>query len=317
LAVGVLSRRWIGIIGILVIAGGLLASFTSKDYLEKYELMAESIDEQEPAEDGIEVIEIISADSRVQEEATGLVPADSQTIEVAVEETIADDQQVEEIKTSETSSTAGANSSVSYPDIQEIKKQHNTFRGPLGQGISYHKDIPVDWDGASGNNILWKVEVPLEGTNSPIIWDNKVLVAGSNQQKRMIYCYNRNSGEMIWEHEASNIEGSPAAPPETTPDTGLSAPSLATDGDRVYAIFGTGDILALDMAGKRIWSKNLGVPDNHYGHSSSLLCWENKLVVQYDTNRSGRMLVLNVLDGETIWDVPRDVKISWGSPVLG
>jgi outer membrane protein assembly factor BamB len=91
---------------------------------------------------------------------------------------------------------------------------------------------------------------------------------------------------------------------------------MTVDGNAVYAIFATGDIIAFDMEGQRLWARNLGVPDNHYGHSSSLLVWDKKLFIQYDTNKSGRMLALNPSDGKTIWDIRRNNKISWASPVL-
>ena len=91
---------------------------------------------------------------------------------------------------------------------------------------------------------------------------------------------------------------------------------MAVDGTRVYAIFATGDVVAFDLNGNQVWGRNLGVPNNHYGHSSSLQVWENKLVVQYDTNTKGRMLALNTATGATIWDVDRPVHISWSSPIL-
>jgi outer membrane protein assembly factor BamB len=91
---------------------------------------------------------------------------------------------------------------------------------------------------------------------------------------------------------------------------------MAVDGNRVYAIFATGDVIAFDLEGNKVWGRNLGVPNNHYGHSSSLQVWDNKLVVQYDTNTKGRMLALNTSTGETIWDVTRPVHISWASPAL-
>jgi len=58
------------------------------------------------------------------------------------------------------------------------------------------------------------------------------------------------------------------------------------------------------------------VPNNHYGHSSSLLVWGNKLVIQYDSFTKGRMLALDTATGESIWDVERPNKISWASPAL-
>jgi outer membrane protein assembly factor BamB len=84
----------------------------------------------------------------------------------------------------------------------------------------------------------------------------------------------------------------------------------------VFAIFATGDLVATDMNGKRLWAKNLGVPNNHYGHSSSLICWNRKLIVQFDTNAAGRLMALDCATGEPVWNHARSTKISWASPVL-
>jgi outer membrane protein assembly factor BamB len=132
----------------------------------------------------------------------------------------------------------------------------------------------------------------------------------------VVYCFNRLDGKLLWEKEANDIPGSPATPPKVTGDTGLSAPSVATDGKQVFAIFATGDIIALDMEGNRLWAKNLGIPDNHYGHSSSLICWKDKVIIQFDTNKVGRLLALKGLTGEVSWDTPRKTKISWSSPMM-
>jgi outer membrane protein assembly factor BamB len=46
------------------------------------------------------------------------------------------------------------------------------------------------------------------------------------------------------------------------------------------------------------------------------MVWNNKVIIQYDTGRGGRMLALNGLTGESVWDVKRDNNISWASPIL-
>jgi outer membrane protein assembly factor BamB len=104
--------------------------------------------------------------------------------------------------------------------------------------------------------------------------------------------------------------------PKVTTDTGLAAPTMATDGRTVFALFATGDLLALDMTGKRVWARNLGLPDNHYGHSSSLIVYKDKLLVQYDTNKTGKLLAFDSQTGKPAWETLRNSKISWSSPVL-
>ncbi|MBN2774827.1 MAG: PQQ-binding-like beta-propeller repeat protein, partial [Prolixibacteraceae bacterium] len=199
---------------------------------------------------------------------------------------------------------------------EQINSNYNSFRGPWGNGVSTHKNIPVNWNGASGTNLLWKIEISLPGYNSPVIWGNKVFLSGGNKEVREIYCFDINSGNLLWSKKVENIPGSPAEMPKVSDDTGLAAPSLTTDGKRVFGIFANGDIICFDMNGNRVWGRNLGMPNNHYGHSSSLITWNNKVFVQFDTNSGGKVLALNAENGETVWETKRDCGISWASPVL-
>lgn len=203
-----------------------------------------------------------------------------------------------------------------YPSDNELKNNFPNFRGFGGNAIAYQKNIPVSWDGPSGQNILWKVAIPLHGYNSPVIWGDKIFVAGANASKREIYCFERNSGKLLWAANADNIQGTPVKSPDVQGDTGQSAPTISTDGKRVYAIFANGDIMAVDINGTRVWAKNLGVPQNHYGHSSSLITYKNLVIVQYDQRINPRVLALSSANGDEVWSTPRKVKITWSSPII-
>lgn len=211
--------------------------------------------------------------------------------------------------------TVQAISAEEYP-TPVMKNNFPSFRGPGGNGIAYQKNVPVSWDGNSGKNIKWKVAIPLSGYNSPVVWGDKVFLTGASDSKQEVYCFEKKSGNIIWTATVSGIQGSPAKSPKVTDDTGYSAPTVTTDGEKVYAIFATGDIIALDMKGTKVWEKNIGVPVNHYGHSSSLMLFENKLIVQYDQSNSAKIMALSTQTGKTIWSTPRKVKISWASPVI-
>jgi len=205
-------------------------------------------------------------------------------------------------------------------DIQPVKlrftDQFPSFRGPYGLGLSNSKNIPVDWDGPSGRNVLWKKEIPLPGYNSPVIWGDKLFLTGADGTSQIIYCYNRNNGEKIWEHPVNDVARNSSGSPRVTDDTGYAAPTIATDGANVCAIYATGDVVCIDLDGNRKWAKNLGMPDNHYGHSSSLLIYQGILLIQFDTNKQGKVLGLDILSGETKWETLRTSKISWASPIL-
>jgi outer membrane protein assembly factor BamB len=302
-----ISYKWLLVTGVLIFGLAIVAGFSSKNYLNDYYALPEQHAVGEQVDESIEVVEIVEVGAEEGAEKGAETGADvgaENSSEAAVE-------RIHEFSPTESSP------SVEKPyGLEEFKKQHNTFRGPMGLGISYHKNIPVNWDGAAGTNIIWKVALSKPGYNSPVVWGDKVFLAGADAEARLVSCYNKKTGQVLWEKKADDIPGSPATMPKVTEDTGLSAPTMAVDGYRVYALFATGDVIAFDLNGNRKWARNLGVPKNHYGHSSSLMVWNNKLIIQYDTGRGGRMLALNSANGESVWDVKRDNNISWATPIL-
>lgn len=203
-----------------------------------------------------------------------------------------------------------------FPGIEEIKNNWPGFRGPQGIGVSYSTGIPVEWDGPSGHNIVWKIPVPLPGPNSPIIWGDKIFFSGADRESQAVYCVDPESGEFFWEAELNDVAGSPEGRPRVSEDTGFAAPTMTTDGKRVFALFATGDIGCFDFDGKRLWSKNLGVPENHYGHASSLITYRDLLLIQYDQLSGGHLLALGTASGDLVYDQAREVEISWASPIL-
>ena len=312
----ILAQKGIIIVGAVIFILAFAASFATVNYLEKYNWeTAVSEILSVPVDEGIEVIEV----------GENLQEAENIFEKVEQEENLAEQPEVQEeiaekAATEKSPDTEPEKVAVEKPvtafTAGQMRNNHNSFRGPFGQGVIYHKNIPTEWDGSTGTNILWKSPIPKHGFNSPVVWGDKLFIAGADDQSREVYCYNRADGKLLWTGKAGNISGSPATMPRVTEDTGLSAPTVTTDGQQVYAIFATGDVVAFDMAGERVWAKNLGVPDNHYGHSSSLMVWDNKLIIQYDTNKGGKVMALSTATGEPVWETTRDSKISWASPVL-
>ncbi len=188
------------------------------------------------------------------------------------------------------------------------------FRGPLGRG-AVENPAPLHWDVPAGRNVRWSVEVPRVGFSSPIVWSNRVFLTGADGSTRELYAFDTNTGRLLWRHEARDVSGSPSDPPKTSEEVGLAAPTPTTDGVRVYAMFGTGDLIACDLEGRRVWARNLGVPKNPYGHSSSPLAIRGRLIVQFDDDTGGRLLALDGATGRTIWETRRPVRPGWSTPV--
>ena len=207
-----------------------------------------------------------------------------------------------------------------YPTDEEIALQWPRFRGPGGLGISAYDNIPTTWDAESGKNILWKTPVPLEGNNSPVVWGDRIFLCGADEEHRMVLCFDADSGELLWEKELPGTPASTAEVPDVMVDTGLSAPTAATDGRRVYAMFANGDVGAFDFTGKLVWSKSLGMPKNAYGHGASLAMYRDRLLIQFDQGERkeglSALLALNGATGETVWSIPRKVPNSWPTPIV-
>jgi outer membrane protein assembly factor BamB len=204
-----------------------------------------------------------------------------------------------------------------FAPTKYILRNWTSFRGPGANGHAAHANPPLNWSAKEGRNILWKTKVPKHGMSSPVIWEKRLFLTGADESSRQIYCFETDTGKLLWQHDADGIPGSP--PKDKLPDvmetSGLAAPTAITNGRHVAAIFATGDLVCVNMEGKRIWAKNLGVPDNHYGHASSLISHENLLFVQYDQMDNSKLLAFDLSSGNPTWQVKRGV-ISWSSPIL-
>ena len=196
------------------------------------------------------------------------------------------------------------------------KLTSNAFRGNNSSGHSSARNIPTSWNLKSGKNILWQKSIPKHGYNSPVVNGRNIFLTGADKKSRELYCYDLWTGELRWTVKADGISGSPSSMPNVTADTGLAASTVATNGKQVCAIFATGDVICADMDGKRLWAKNLGVPENHYGFASSLLMYGNELIIQYDNNSNAKLIALSTVNGNQLWSKSRKDKIAWSSPII-
>jgi outer membrane protein assembly factor BamB len=205
----------------------------------------------------------------------------------------------------------------SAASAKELSRNWPGFRGPNGVGHARHANPPLEWSAKEGVNIRWKVAIPKHGMSSPIVWGDRVFVTTADEESRLLYCVDANSGKVLWQHEVNGVPGSPddGKLPEVLEDTGYAAPTPTTNGQYVAAVFGTGELVCVTMEGKRVWLKHLGIPHNHYGHASSLVCHGNLLFVQYDQSKNSQLLAFDLASGKPAWQAKRDA-ISWSSPIL-
>ncbi|MBM3881613.1 MAG: hypothetical protein FJ387_18125 [Verrucomicrobia bacterium] len=202
----------------------------------------------------------------------------------------------------------------------EYLTQWPRFLGPTGGSFLPNAVLPTAWDVATGAGIAWKTPVPVAGFNSPIRWGNRLFLSGGDAARRAVVCFDAAHGDILWQRPVENVPGSPAVPPEIPEGTGFAASSMATDGHRVYVVFANGDLAAFRLDGSPAWSKNLGVPKNTYGHATSLITWQNTLIVQYDQGDAeqgrSRLYAFQGDSGRLLWERTRAVGASWTTPAV-
>ena len=200
---------------------------------------------------------------------------------------------------------------VSTPSRDAIMRNWPNLRGPFGQGIAYHVAPPTDFDAEAGKNVRWKVPIPKPGASSPVVWEGRVFLTGADESAREIYCFDAANGKMLWRQTAKQ----PAQLPKVLEEAVHAASTGATDGKLFFAIFSTGDLVAVDMNGAIAWTRSMGTPKSNYGYASSLIAYKH-LFVQMDDNNGANLYALDPATGKTVWQKKRTVKESWASPVI-
>jgi len=212
------------------------------------------------------------------------------------------------------SSASGGGKSVKTPEPD--KTNFPSFRGQDSRGIAGGSGFSTEWNGEEGKNIEWKTEIPKKGQSSPIIWEDKIFLTGAEEKMCEVYCIDKKSGEILWTGAVTNIPGEPESSPETDQDVGLAASSVAVNEDVVCAVFANGNLASFDHDGKLLWSKNIGLPENVYGYSSSLIIYDKLLLVQFDSNEKVSLMGFDAVSGELKWETVRPGRPVWSSPVI-
>jgi hypothetical protein len=201
----------------------------------------------------------------------------------------------------------------------ELRRNWPRFLG-IHAGFASCSNTPAAWDPASGEGVLWKVPAPAPGFNSPVVWGDKVYFSGGGPGSLEVICVDGNTGQIAWRQPVANVPGSPPEPLEIPESTGYTAPSVATDGRRVYALFANGDTAGFSLDGRPLWARAFGALKNPYGHAISPVTWQDRLILQLDQGESeegkSKLYALDGRTGKIVWQRPRKVGASWATPMV-
>ena len=185
------------------------------------------------------------------------------------------------------------------------KTNYPFFRGQDSRGIAGGSGYPLLWNGEDGTNIKWKIRIPKNGKSSPVIMKDKLFVTGAEGTNCEVYCLNKNTGEVIWTASASGIPGEPSVLPVMAQESGLAVSTVAVNSNSVCAIFANGNLICLDHDGNKKWATNIGTPKSSYGYSSSLIIYNDILLVQYDSQEKLSLIGFDIASGKIKWETIR------------
>jgi outer membrane protein assembly factor BamB len=217
------------------------------------------------------------------------------------------------------------------------------FRGIKASGIAEGFSVPTTWDATKGTNIVWKTPVPGLGLSSPVVWGDDVFISTSISGKPdsnlkvglygdiasvedgtahewRIYALEKKTGKIKWQQTA--YKGVPQVKRHTKSSHANS--TLATDGERIIAFFGSEGLYAYDLKGKQLWKKDLGlldagyyvVPGAQWETGSSPVIHDGMVIVQADVQKGSFLAMFDAKDGREVWRVARTDVPTWSTPTV-
>lgn len=218
------------------------------------------------------------------------------------------------------------------------------WRGPRLDGHSAEKNLPIKW--TKTDNIAWSTPLPGIGHSSPIIIQDRVFVTTCllKEEKRVLLCLDRKTGEVLWQKE---VVSSPLEPKHRLNSHSSATP--ASDGTHVYVTFVRlrpkveGDtypnkpretgyltskkqfeglvsemvVACYDFSGKLVWTKSPGQFYSTHGFCTTPILYKDLVILNGDQDAEAYIVALDKKTGEEKWRVNRGNRIrSYCAPLI-
>ena len=210
------------------------------------------------------------------------------------------------------------------------------FRGADSRGIGTSDRLPLVW--GTDTNVAWRTEIPGRGWSSPIVWGHRVFLTTavsegelepprkglyfggdrdqptSARQRWLALCVDRDSGRTLWTTELH------AAPPATPihVKNSYASETPATDGERLYVLFGSLGLYCLDFEGGIVWSRKFEPRKMRYGWgtSASPVLHGDRVYVVNDNEEASFLAAFDKRTGNELWRVARDEPSNFATPFV-
>jgi len=179
------------------------------------------------------------------------------------------------------------------------------FRGPANDGHVTDPGLPTTW--SETNNIVWKTEIPHRGWSTPVILNGQVWLTTATLDGHDFYalCLDAETGKILYNERLFHCDN-----PEPLGNNVncYASPSPTIEPGRVYVHFGSYGTACLDTATFKVLWKRDDLPCRHYrGPASSLILFENLLILTMDGVDHQYLVALDKATGQTVWKTNRSV----------
>jgi len=191
------------------------------------------------------------------------------------------------------------------------------FRGPTGLGYTDEKNLPLTWNAKSNVNIAWKAPLPKSDNpySSPVAWADRVFVtsAVNNPVEHQVLCFDKGDGKLLWD---TKVEPGPWMLKDLR--GGYGAPTPCADGQKVFVVFGSAVIAALDIDGKIVWRKELEKYNFDVAMGSSPILYQDTVILDCDQNsKTSSIIAFDKATGAIKWEQKRpQVAFAHSTPAI-
>jgi outer membrane protein assembly factor BamB len=187
------------------------------------------------------------------------------------------------------------------------------FRGPWGNGhVAAPGDrkpagLPLHW--SETTNIKWKTPIPFRGWSTPVVMRGQVWLTTATEDGHDFFgvCVDAETGQVRFNEKVFHSDN-PESLGNGASMNGYATPSPVIEPGRVYVHFGSFGTACLDTStGKPLWKRD-DLRCRHYrGPSSSLILFENLLILTMDGADLQYHIGLDKKTGATVWKTDRSV----------
>ena len=201
------------------------------------------------------------------------------------------------------------------PAEGEAARYWPRWRGPSGQGHAAGTGYTDAW--SNTDHVKWRVAVPGLGHSSPIVWKDHLFLTTATRDGATVslLAYRRSDGAPLWQTAlpSSGVE-------HVYQKNSRASATPTTDGERVYASFGTHGLAAFDFSGRIVWHRQLGDLRNYHGSAGSPVLYKGRIFLFQDHDGSATLkpfvAAFDARTGQTIWWKDRAETVGWGSPIV-